>query len=504
MIFKNEISTTNVLSAELHTEKHLMKRFLECNEEGFWATTTEGICTFWSPMMEKIFSLPKQQVIGNHIFEVLPFLKEIEHDRAFSQVLNGESIILENQIFHVPVAKKSGYFKARYFPLETDSGKIIGVASVIRDSTAQVLAAEELKETENRFRNMADHSPVMLWMAGTDSLCNFFNQSWLAFTGRTLNQEWGVGWTEAVHPEDFQYCMDTYIASFNERRSFEMEYRLLRHDNEYRWLLDRGVPRRTPDGMFAGFIGSCVDITEKKNLELKLMQAVRVRDEFLSIASHELKTPLSSLSLQLGMLSHLMNEKFGLPECKEQIGKVTNNARLQLIHLSELIEDLLSVSRISAGQFSLVREQTDLCIIVNEVLARMQEAANAAKCAIQVKEHGPLQGFWDARRMDQVVTNLLTNALRYGQGKPIEFEFEKIDNHAILRVRDHGTGMSPELQSQIFDKFQRGVSSKHYGGLGLGLYISNTIVNHHNGRIIVDSAQGKGSTFTVELPLNEP
>src|SRR5262249_47734601 len=159
------------------------------------------------------------------------------------------------------------------------------------DITGSKLADERMKESEQRFEHMADAAPVLLWMSRTDGLCTFFNQTWLEFTGRTLKEEWGVGWAESVHFEDFQRCIDSYFAAFNAREPFEMEYRLRRRDGEYRWILDRGRPRYTPDGTFAGYIGSCVDITERKELERELRSAVRARDEFLSVASHELRTP---------------------------------------------------------------------------------------------------------------------------------------------------------------------------------------------------------------------
>jgi len=160
------------------------------------------------------------------------------------------------------------------------------------------LLEQQIRETETRFRNMADAAPVLLWMSRTDGLCTFFNQTWLDFTGRTLEEEWGVGWAEGVHFEDFQRCIDTYTDAFNRRELFEMEYRLRRRDGEYRWILDRGTPRYTPDGTFAGYIGSCVDITERKQMEVELRKAVKVRDELPAMASLELRTPLPPLKMR--------------------------------------------------------------------------------------------------------------------------------------------------------------------------------------------------------------
>jgi PAS domain S-box-containing protein len=146
-------------------------------------------------------------------------------------------------------------------------GKIKRIVGMVIDVTERQHAEETLRESETRFRFVADTAPVMIWMSNTDKLCTYFNKPWLDFTGRTSEQEIGNGWTEGVHKDDIQKCLETYTQSFDRRESFEMEYRLQRHDGEYRWIFDIGVPRYTQEGSFAGYIGSCVDVTERKRAE---------------------------------------------------------------------------------------------------------------------------------------------------------------------------------------------------------------------------------------------
>src|SRR4029077_18002556 len=168
---------------------------------------------------------------------------------------------------------------------------------------------------------MADAAPVLLWMSGEDGLCTFFNQSWLEFTGRTMAQELGEGWAESVHFEDLAACMSTYLDAFKERRVFEMEYRLRRRDGEFRWVLDRGAPRYTSEGDFAGYIGSCIDITERRKLETELRGAVEGRDHFPFVASHELGTPLTTLKLQVERLQRMLTQEGAAPLDLQVMGK---------------------------------------------------------------------------------------------------------------------------------------------------------------------------------------
>src|SRR5262249_31895728 len=160
----------------------------------------------------------------------------------------GNIAVSKDRPYRLTDPPRSGYYEAYYSPCRAENGEVIAGVAVIRDTTVRKQAEERLSETEMRFRSMADVAPVLLWMSGTDALCTYFNQSWLQFRGRTLEQEWGVGWAEGVHFEDFARCMDGYIAAFNDRQAFQLEYRLRRADGEYRWVLDRGTPRYTPNG----------------------------------------------------------------------------------------------------------------------------------------------------------------------------------------------------------------------------------------------------------------
>ena len=148
--------------------------------------------------------------------------------------------------------------------------------SIFSDVTAREKAIESLRESETRFRSLADSAPVLIWTAGLDTLCDYFNKPWLDFTGRTLAEETGNGWANGVHPDDVQACVETYLQAFERRENFRMEYRLRHHDGTYRWLLNTGVPRFSPEGTFMGYIGSCVDINDRKVLQAQLFESQKL------------------------------------------------------------------------------------------------------------------------------------------------------------------------------------------------------------------------------------
>ena len=380
----------------------------------------------------------------------------------------------------------------------------MGGVGLLRDTSRPQQAERRAQEIESRFRIMADVAPVLLWMSGTDALCTFFNQTWLDFTGRTLEQEWGVGWAEGVHFEDFQRCVDTYMAAFAERRTFEMEYRLRRADGQYRWILDRGTPRWERDGRFAGYIGSCVDITDRKDLELDLLRAVSLRDEFLSIASHELRTPLTALRLQLDSVARSLERRPAEHLASGKLAASTGDARTQAERLTSLVERLLDISRLAEGRLTLDHEELDLVSVVREVVDVMRAPARVAGCELRFAAPPALRGHWDRLRLEQLVTNLVGNATKFGAHQPVDVAIaEDANGHASaarLTVTDRGIGIDPQDQRRIFERFERAVPARNFGGLGLGLWVAKQIVDAHEGTISVASAPGEGATFTVVLP----
>jgi PAS domain S-box-containing protein len=211
------------------------------------------------------------QVAGKPIGEIL-LPAAYEALRPYmEQVLQGHRVEYEAEITYPRAGQR--YMRVVYMPDRDPQGIVRGWIASLTDLTERKRSEEALRESEERFRNMAEAAPVMIWMSGPDKQCSYFNRTWLEFTGRTLEQELNNGWAEGLHPDDMQRCLDCYTANFDARKEFQMEYRLRRHDGEYRWILDHGTPRFTSAQTFVGFIGSCMDITERKEAEETLRQA---------------------------------------------------------------------------------------------------------------------------------------------------------------------------------------------------------------------------------------
>ena len=250
------------------------------------------------------------------------------------------------------------------------------------------------------------------------------------------------------------------------------------------------------------------DVTERKKLEErarlygKAQEEVRERDEFLSIASHELRTPVTALQLQLQLIQRGARRPGGL--LPEVVAAKLVSLERQCHRIGVLVNELLDVSRLRLGRFELHREAIDLTAVVRETASQLAPEGARAGSALEVVAPDPVEGVWDRLRIEQVLTNLLSNAFKFGQGKPITLTVSGDAARAVLAVKDEGMGIAPADQERVFGRFERAVPTHRYGGLGLGLYIAREIVEAHGGAIALASAAGAGTTFTITLPRTPP
>jgi PAS domain S-box-containing protein len=387
-------------------------------------------------------------------------------------------------------------------------GQLTSSFNAMLEKTQAAIAA--LRESEQRFRVMADGAPVLIWLADTTKNRVWFNQRWLEFTGRQMKDELGFAWADNVHPDDLDRCVRTYTESFDARTTFQMEYRLRRRDGEHRWLLDHGIPRFGAAGEFTGYIGSCVDVSDRKVAEQEVtrardqaLAASRAKDEFLAALSHELRTPLNPVLL---LASDAATNR-ALPEdVRADFEMIAKNVALE----ARLIDDLLDLTRITRGKLTLNLMPGDVHSILRDALTTVQADLDDKRIQLHLdlgaKRHA-IRG--DGVRLQQVFWNVLKNAVKFTpeEGK-VRIETRVQENgRIIVRVSDTGIGLTAAEIERIFDAFSQGDHTDNekyhrFGGLGLGLAISKRLVELHTGTIRASSpGRNQGATFDIELPL---
>jgi PAS domain S-box-containing protein len=369
------------------------------------------------------------------------------------------------------------------------------VALVFGDISERRAVEDALVESEARFRALADNISQFAWMADPSGEITWYNRRWLDYTGTTVEEMLRVGWPTFHHEDHLDRVVRTFGEAVARGEPWEDTFPLRSKTGEWRWFLSRAQPIRNEQGEVVRWFGTNTDVTAQREVEELLRSAVRQRDEFLSLASHELRTPLTALTLQL----QSARRKLGA-SADPAVTKKLDVAIRQGGRLGALIEELLDVSRIVSGRLRLHLDRFDLHELVRETTERLADFAARAGCAIEFRSEGAVFGHWDRARIEQVLVNLLTNAVKYGAGLPIEVELHADHDAAEVRIRDRGIGIDADDQARIFDRFEQAVSPKHYGGLGLGLYITREIVHAHGGTVTVESSPGEGAVFRVRLP----
>ncbi|WP_018611480.1 CheR family methyltransferase [Segetibacter koreensis] len=399
----------------------------------------------------------------------------------------------------------------------------------IEDITEHRHAERLLEEREAWLQKMADNVPAMIWVADTDKNFTFLNKTWIAFTGRKLSDETGMGWTQGIYKDDLDDVLSTYNKSFEEKKSFTLEYRMKRFDGEYRWIFNSGVPTFDANGEFTGYTGSCTEIHDKRiNESLEKLVKERTRElqeanrglensnnelaQFAYVASHDLQEPLRKIIT----FSNRFKDNFNnlLPDNgKELIEKINSSSE----RMRNLINDLLNFSRIARFEKNFV--STDLNEVIKNVVSDFDLLIQEKNADLKFDKLPVIQAV--PLLMDQLFHNLLGNALKFTapDTKPVititcrgleENEVKKFPtldsslHYYEIAVKDNGIGFPQEFADQIFVIFQRLNGKDNYPGTGIGLALCRKIARSHHGEIHAESHENEGTVLYVILPEHQP
>jgi len=379
------------------------------------------------------------------------------------------------------------------------------------DLDGRAAADRALRESERRFRVMANTVPLLEWVATADGSVTWFNDRWYEFAGGTFDQMKGWGWLVVLHPEDLDRVAGAIRSASAAGTPWDDLFRLRSHSGEYRWFLVRAVPRIADDGRVIEWLVALTDVTAQREAEhereraleqerlahRKTREAVRSRDHVLSIVSHDLRNPLGTITMAASFLLDTIPAEDSRATARRQLEVIQRAAR----SMNRMIEDLLDVTRIESGQLSVERAPTEVQSVLDETVALHRPLAEAARVALECRAPGDLPLMCaDRQRVSQILSNLIANAIKFTpRGGSVTVSAAAEPGGILWRVSDTGQGISADQLPHLFDRFWQAARSDRRG-LGLGLAIVEGLVRAHGGGIHVASEPGLGTTVSFTIP----
>ena len=475
----------------------LLAAIIESSEDAIISKTLDGTIISWNAGAERLFGYSAVEAIDQPITLIIPPERLGEEPAIIERLLRGERI----EHFETVRVAKSGRrldISLTISPVRDNNGKIIAASKVARDITDRNRAQQALRESEARFRSLAESLPSIVWTAAPDGTITYTNRRWIEYGGRTL-EETAKSWPQLVlHPDDYERCITAWNEALQEGKELEIGVRYRRRDAVYRWFVTRAVPLRDGLEQIVSWIGVTTDIHDQKEMQEHLQEVDQRKDEFLATLAHELRNPLAPIRNSLQFLRLAGNDQAAAEHAAEIIDRQVN-------HLVRLVDDLLEVSRITRGKIELRKEPVDLASIVSGAIETSRPLIEAAGHRLDVSiPSEPVMLQADAVRISQVISNLLNNAAKYTEaGGQIWLTAQTDGREVVISVRDTGVGIPADMLPNVFEMFTQvdRSLSRSQGGLGIGLTLSRSLVQLHGGTIIARSpGAGRGSEFIVRLP----
>jgi PAS domain S-box-containing protein len=495
-----DVTDRKEAESDLRLKQEELRDFVENAPVGLHWVGPDGTILWANQAELEMLGYGPEEYIGRHIsdFHAPPdVIEDILHRLRAGETLRQHEARLRCKDGSIKLVQISSNVK-------WENGRFVHTRCFTRDVTDRRKSQEAIVEAQRQLSMALTAARMGTWSWNVQTGALDWSDNLEEIHGMAPGTFGGTfeSFLGCIHPEDRAMVEEGVRRAVSERSTYDVEFRVPFFDGSTHWVAGYGQVFVDAEGNPTRMIGIGRDVTEKRRAEEALekayedaREALEIRDAFLSVAGHEFRTPLGALSLTLHNLARRIE---GDPD--DSATRSIQNLRRQVDRLTRLTEDLLEVGRIRAGKLILEPEPVDLTVLVREIVDRFRESASAAGSNIETAPADSVTGTWDASRLDQVFSNLLANAVKFGSGEPIEVRVERRAETAVVSIRDRGIGISAEDQTRIFERFERANSAKSYRGIGLGLWIARQIVEGHGGEIRLDSEPGKGSTFTVVLP----